>query len=220
MAGLALGVLVFKPQFLVAIPLILFMAREWNILAALIVSSAAQLTIARLYFGSAVMRGYFEMLRNTSLWIGAAELHRAPIQMHSLRSFWTLLFPWPLAATVLYLLSSIAVIAIAASIWKSDAPLVLRFSAFLLAAVLANPHLFIYDLLALAAMFLLLANRSIENAQRREIPTLRPLLYLAFLIPLFGPLARWTHLQLSVIVFATLLWTLRESACSPVSIRN
>ena len=220
MAGLALGVLVFKPQFLVAIPLILFMAREWNILAALIVSSAAQLTIARLYFGSAVMRGYFEMLRNAALWIGAAELHRAPIQMHSLRSFWTLLFPWPLAATVLYLLSSIAVIAIAASIWKSDAPLVLRFSAFLLAAVLANPHLFIYDLLALAAMFLLLANWSIENAQRREIPTLRLLLYLAFLIPLFGPLARWTHLQLSVIVFATLLWTLHESACSPVSIRN
>jgi hypothetical protein len=36
------------------------------------------------------------------------------------------------------------------------------------------------------------------------------LLYLAFLLPLFGPLAHWTHLQLSVVVFAALLWTLRR----------
>jgi hypothetical protein len=36
------------------------------------------------------------------------------------------------------------------------------------------------------------------------------LLYLAFLLPLFGLLAYWTHVQLSVIVFAALLWTLRR----------
>lgn len=212
MAGVALGFLVFKPQFLVAIPLILFLARAWNILAALIVSSTAQLALARLYFGAAVMQGYVETLRNAPRWIGTAELSLAPIQMHSLRSFWTLLFPSPLAATVLYLLSSIAIIALAAAIWKSAAPLALRFSALLLAAVLANPHLFIYDLLALAPMFLLLADWIIENAQHPEVPTLRLLLYLAFLLPLFGPLARWTHVQLSVVVFATLLWTLHRTA--------
>ena len=44
--------------------------------------------------------------------IDAAELSLAPIQMHSLRSFWTLLIPWPEAALALYILSSIAVIVI------------------------------------------------------------------------------------------------------------
>jgi hypothetical protein len=210
-AGIALGFLAFKPQFLVAIPLILFLARTWKVLAALIVSSTAQLALARLYFGPAVMRSYFEMLRNAPHWIGTAELSLAPIQMHSLRSFWTLLLPWPLAATALYLLSSIAVIALAAAIWRSAMPLEFRFSALLLAAVLANPHLFIYDLLALAPMFLLLANWSIENSNHPKTPKVRVLLYLAFLLPLFGPLARWTHLQLSVIVFAALVWVLYES---------
>jgi len=32
--------------------------------------------------------------------------------------------------------------------------------------------------------------------------------YLAFLLPMFGPVARWTHLQLSVVAFAAILWTL------------
>jgi hypothetical protein len=213
-AGIALGFLAFKPQFLVAIPLIFFLARAWNMLAALIVSSVAQLALARLYFGPAVMRSYFEMLRSAPHWIDTAELSLAPIQMHSLRSFWTLLLPWPLAATVSYLVSSIAIIALAAAIWRSATPLALRFSALLLAAVLANPHLFIYDLLALAPMFLLLANWSIENAKGAEAPTIRVLLYLAFLLPLFGLLSRWTHLQLSVIVFAALIWVLYESTPS------
>lgn len=212
LAGIVLGVLVFKPQFLVAIPLILSLARAWNMLAALVVSSAVQLSLARLYFGSAVMRGYFEMLRNAPRWISTAELRLAPIQMHSLRSFWTLLFPWAPVATGLYLISSIAVIVLAAAIWKSAAPLALRFSALLLAAVLSNPHLFIYDLLALAPIFLLLADWSIENAHNREMPTLRVLLYLAFVLPLFGPLARWTHVQLSVVVFVSLLWTIHRGA--------
>jgi hypothetical protein len=36
------------------------------------------------------------------------------------------------------------------------------------------------------------------------------LLYLAFILPLFGPLSSWTHLQLSVIAFAAILWTLSK----------
>jgi hypothetical protein len=49
---------------------------------------------------------------------------------------------------------------------------------------------------------------SVANAQHRYTPLLRVLLYLAFLLPLFGPLARWTHLQISVIVFVAPFWTL------------
>jgi len=73
-----------------------------------------------------------------------------------------------------------------------------------------NPHIYIYDLLALAPALLLLADWSIHNADDAHKPALVVLLYLAFLLPLFGPLAHWTHLQLSVIVFALLLWTLRQ----------
>jgi len=38
------------------------------------------------------------------------------------------------------------------------------------------------------------------------------LLYLSFLLPLFGPLAHWTHLQLSVVVFVAIMWILHRIA--------
>jgi hypothetical protein len=158
------------------------------------------------------MSDYLHMLWNAPRWIHTAELGMAHIQMHSLRSFWTLILPSPVVASILYALSSIAVTAIAAAIWRSASPLALRFSPLILAAVLVNPHLFIYDLLALAPLLLLLAEWSIQNATDPSTPALRILLYLAFLLPLFGPLAHWTHLQLSVLTFAALLWTIHRIA--------
>jgi hypothetical protein len=210
LAGLALGFLVFKPQFLVAIPLVLLLARAWRPLIALVFSAAAQLILATLYFGPAVMGSYFDMLLHTSRWIGAAELSLAPIQMHSLRSFWTLLIPWPNVALALYVISSCAVIAIAAALWKSARPLSLRFAALSLATVLVNPHLFVYDLLMLAPALLLLADWALQNAASSA--WIKPLLYLAFMTPLLGPLSQYTHLQPSVPIFAALLWNISKTA--------
>ena len=208
LAGIAFGFLILKPPFLVAIPLILLLAQAWKILAALIASAAAQLALTRLYFGHEVMRSYLDLFQHPSRWLAEAELNLAPIQMHSLRSFWTLLIPSPAVALMLYLLSSIAGIAIAVAIWKSPLPLPLRFSALTFAAVLVDPHFFIYDVLVLAPALLLLADWTLANEHHILTPALRVLAYLAFILPLFGPISRWTHLQLSVVAFAALLWTL------------
>jgi hypothetical protein len=209
LAGVALGLLVLKPQFLVAIPLILLLAGAWKVLAGTVLSSFVQLLLTWSYFGTAVMRAYLATLWHASQWIRLLELNLAPIQMHSLRSFWSLLIPWPAAALACYLLSSIAVIAIAAAIWKSPSPLARRFSALTLAAVLVNPHLCVYDLLALAPVFLILADWILGHPEPASCPGLRVMLYLAFILPLFGPLSRWTHLQFSVLAFLALFWILR-----------
>lgn len=206
LAGIALGFLVFKPQLLVAIPLVLLLARSWKALAGLVISASAQLFSTLAWFGPEVMRLYFRMLIHSASAPGATELSLSPIQMHSLRAFWVLLIPWPRIVWVLYALSSLAVILIAAAVWKSSSPLSLRFSALVLAVVLVNPHLYIYDLLALAPAVLLLADWIIDHPHHLSVPSMRLLLYLAFVLPLFGPLSRWTHVQLSVAAFAILLW--------------
>lgn len=208
LAGIVFGILVFKPQFLVSIPFVLLLAGSWKAFAGMAVSAATQLVLARIYFGSTIMRSYFETLIHMSRWIGTAELSLAPIQMHSLRSFWTLLIPWPQLALALYILSSIVIIMIAAAVWKSSLPLGARFSALTLAAVLANPHLFVYDLLVLAPALLLIVDWTLSNAPNASSNALRVLTYLSFVLPLFGPLSRWTHFQLSVPVFVALLWTI------------
>jgi hypothetical protein len=208
LAGVALGFLVFKPQFLVAIPIVLLLSQAWKALTGLIVAATAQMALTSLYFGPAVMRAYFGTLWHISRVIGALELSLAPIQMHSLRSFWSLLIPWSLPALALYIISSLVIVGMAAVVWKSTARLALRFSALTLAAMLVNPHLFVYDLLALAPALLLLVNWILTNPQNPSSAAIRLLAYLAFVLPLFGPLSRWTHIQLSVPAFTVLLWVL------------
>jgi alpha-1,2-mannosyltransferase len=209
-AGIALGCLALKPQFLVAISLIFLLARAWSAFVGLLASSSAQLGFTSLYFGREVMESYLRRLLHSAGHPGSTELIFSPMQMHSLHSFWEMLIPWPPAQWALYISCSLLVIFAAAAVWRSPSQRALRFSALTFAAVLVNPHIYVYDLLALAPALLLLADWSIQNAERALKPYLDVLLYLAFLLPLFGPLAYWTHLQLSVIVFAALLWTLHR----------
>ena len=208
LAGAALGCLACKPQFLVAIPLILLFAQAWKAAAGLMSSAAAQLILTSIYFGRSVMQAHFARLLHSGANPGSTELTFSAIQMHSLYSFSEILIPWHPGVWALYLTSSVAVIAVATAIWKSSSPLPLRFAALSLVAVLVNPHIYIYDLLAIAPVFLLLVDWSLANAHHAAKPVLDVLLYLAFLLPLFGPLAHWTRLQLSVIVFAAILWNL------------
>jgi alpha-1,2-mannosyltransferase len=208
LTGVALGFLVFKPQFLVAILLVLLLAQAWRVFAGLALSAGAQMAFTVIYFGPAVMRPYIDTLLHSAGHPDTAELSLSPIQMHSLRTFWWLLIPWPRAAWALYILSSLAVVGMAAAVWKSSSPRALRFCALILAAVLVNPHIYIYDLLALVPAFLLMADWALNHAQHPSTPAIGLLLYLAFVLPLLGPLARWTHLQISVPAFAALLWIL------------
>jgi hypothetical protein len=94
----------------------------------------------------------------------------------------------------------------------------LKFSALILAAILINPHLFVYDLVALIPALLLLLDWTLSKAESPFSPALNLFLYLALILPLFGPISRWTHLQLSVIAFAAILWTLRRATTSDCAI--
>jgi hypothetical protein len=91
----------------------------------------------------------------------------------------------------------------------------LRFSALLLATALVSPHLTVYDLVILAPAFLLLADWA--DKKWSSVPWLGWLLFLTYLLPLAGPAARWTHLQLSVLAMTALLWVIyRNAASEPV----
>jgi hypothetical protein len=208
MAGIALGCLVFKPQLLVAIPFVLLFAAAWKSLAGVATSASLQIALTFIYFRSQVIRLYFRTLLHSAAAPAATKLSLASIQMHSLQSFWELLIPWPRGVWVLYLVSSFAAIGVAAAIWKSQLPLALRFSALTLATVLVDPHLFVYDLLVLTPVLLLATDWTLANNSHSATLLLRPLLYLAFVLPLFGPISYWTHLQLSVPVFVAILWVL------------
>ena len=211
LAGLALGMLAFKPQFLIAIPIVFLLARAWKPLLGTIVGAIGQLGLTWMWCGTSVMRQYAQTLANLSRLVAATETIKAHAQMHSLRSFFSLLVPWPQVAIAFSVIGSAAVVVLAIRTWRADAPLAVRFSSLVLTAVLVNPHLFVYDLLVLAPALILLADWVLEEPTRVAAPQRDGLIcgmYGAYLLPLLGPLTMITHLQLSVVALVWLQWEL------------
>ncbi len=220
LAGLALGCLIFKPQLALAAGIVFLLTLRWRVIAGALLSAAVQLTAALLYYGVAPLRQWIYMLLDTPRLLPLLEPRL--YQTHSLRTFWTMFIPWQSASLAFYVITALLVSAVTIACWRSRLPLSLRYSALLLATVLLAPHLTVYDLLILAPVFLLLSDWIITQPDHSATPYFKLLLYLAFILPLLGPLARWTHLQISVPAMAALLygiWNLsRTSAPVPNSL--
>jgi hypothetical protein len=236
-AGLALGCLIFKPQLAIATGLVFLFTFRWKVIAGAVVAAAAQLGVASFYYGTGPLRDWIHALLNLPAVLPFLEPRI--YQTHSLRTFWSMLIPWPSASLTLYAITSVAVCVLTIACWRSSLPMPMRYSALLFATVLLAPHLTVYDLVILAPAFLLLSDWIVVHASEPTTPThchpearvlggpkdlcrlFAILLYLAFILPLIGPLARWTHLQLSVPVMAVLLfgiWNLgRKELCAVTS---
>ncbi len=204
LAGLALGCLIFKPQLGLATAVVFVFTLRWKIIAGALVSAAGQLIVATIYYGPGPLREWMRVLLSVPRLLPLLEPRL--YQTHCLRTFWSMLIPWPAASLAAYLFTAILVSALTIACWRSRMPLSIRFSALLLATVLLAPHLTVYDLVILAPAFLLLSDWIATQPNHPGAPRFKLLLYLAFVLPLLGPFARWTHVQLSVPVMAALLY--------------
>lgn len=206
LAGLALGSLIFKPQLGLASALVFLLTLHWKVVAGALVAAGAQVSTAWLFYGAAPLRAWTRALIDAPK--HPALFEPRPYQTHCLRTFWMMLIPWVSISHALYAASTIAVLILLIVLWRSRFPLAVRFAALLFATVLVAPHLTVYDLVILAPAFLLLADWTLALGSNTFSSNLNFLLYLAFVLPLVGPLARWTHLQLSVPVMAAVLFVI------------
>jgi Glycosyltransferase family 87 len=214
-AGLALGSLIFKPQLGLASAAIFILTGEGMVIAGAVASAVGQMSLALLYYGPAPLREWTHMLLRVREFLPLLE--PKPSQTHSLRTFWDMVIPWPQFSFYVYLLTACIVLAITVDMWRKDksSSFALRYCSLLLTTILIAPHLTVYDLVILSPVFVLLADWI--KGQRRTARSRRfgGLLYLAYLSPLLGPLDQWTHLQISVIAMAALLfmiWRAQTSA--------
>ena len=217
LAGLAFGCLIFKPQLGLAAAIVFLITLRWKVIAGALLSAAAELIVAWLYYGPGPLREWMHALLNVFHILPLLE--PKPYQTHCLRTFWTMLVPWPSASFELYLISTVLVCALTVACWRSRMPLSLRYSALLLATVLLAPHLTVYDLVILSPTSLLLSDW-IVTQRDNYASHVKLLLYLIFALPLLGPFTRWTHLQLSVLAMAALLygiWTTGKQSLSPAN---
>jgi hypothetical protein len=212
LAGVAFGCLIFKPQLGLAVAIVFIFGFRRRVMAGALVSSSLQLLTAVLYYGFGPLHSWMQAQLRARNQLGLLE--PKPYQTHCLRTFWSMLIPEPSFAIALYILSGVFIAALLVSCWRSQLSLSLRFSTLLFASVLLAPHLTVYDLVILAPAFLLLSDSLIAQPPAQFSKTtayLGRLLYFAFVLPLLGPLARWTHLQLSVPVMAGIIYTIWKS---------
>jgi hypothetical protein len=201
LAGLALGSLIYKPSFGLALPFVLLYGREWRMIAGAVVAACLQLGAAAAYYGPGILRQYLDAVAHVGQI--AEVLEPIPYQMQSLRSFFSVLLPWTGVAWAGYLLASAAVVILAARCWRSGAALELRFSVLLLALVLVDPHVNPYDLIAITPVFFLTLPWA--AGEGRTGPLLLVLLYLCYYLPGLSFLPTVTHVQLSVVALIALM---------------
>jgi alpha-1,2-mannosyltransferase len=213
LAGLVLGSLIFKPQLGLGAAVVFVFTLQWKVVIGAILSASTQLAASCLYYGPAPLREWIHMLFNLPALLPLLE--PKPYQTHSLRTFWTMLVPWPAVSTALFVITALLACALAVACWRSRVPLSLKYPALLLSTVLLAPHLTVYDLVILAPAFLLLSDWIASRSTDQTTSYLKLLLYLAFAFPLLGPLAHWTHVQLSVPVMAAILLMLWRISGEP-----
>ena len=203
-AGLALGLLAFKPQLGLAAAIVFLIGGNWKVISGAVWSGVVEFSAGIVVYGVKPLRQWIAQITH----VGSLMPWLEPklYQTHCLRTFWSMLVPWDAASAFLYAVSGLAVIVVVGALWKRGdrVPLSLRYSALLLATVLISPHLTVYDLVILAPEILLLADWALAKPSLGSLGTI---LYFVYVLPLLGPIARWTHLQLSVIAMAVLLWT-------------
>lgn len=208
LAGAAFGLLALKPQFGIPLAAIVLAGGEWRILAGAVGSVVAQAAVIWLAMGSSVFVAFVSTLRVTLTY--ADWLESKPFMSHSLRAV-TRLLPNGIGVP-LWLTLGAVVLWYTVRAWKSDAPVRVRLGVVMLASLLVNPHVIVYDVTLLALPLLWFGAYMLEPERQTGAPAYGVLVYWLF-AALFIPTATVIGVQLSVpLMVGLLVWMTRLTA--------
>jgi arabinofuranan 3-O-arabinosyltransferase len=216
-AGVVLGLAAFKPQVFASMLLVLLIARQWKTIAGATSTAVLQLAALAAFAGATILKTYLE-LAITLPKLNDTALAVKPYQMHSLRGFWYLLVG---EGKLYVLLSAISILATLVLFYKAQHAVQDRLTFFaicVLAAMLVNPHVYIYDLAILAPALAVLINQALMNGWPGRVGIL---VYATFVALLVAPgSSQFTHVQLSVVLLAALLWQFAKSQIQKLPLSN
>jgi alpha-1,2-mannosyltransferase len=161
-AGMLIGLLAYKPQFGVLIPLVLLVTWRWTVIAAACATVAALVAVSWLLFGAEVFTafaGSAEFSRKIVLEQGATGWEKIQSIFSAVRNL-----GGPIG--VAYAAQGVLMLALATSLvwlWRSQAAYELKAAALALACLLATPYVLDYDLTVLAVAIAFLARLGFER---------------------------------------------------------
>ena len=197
LAGVLIGLLAYKPQFGVLIPVALLAGQRWNTIAAAAATVAALVALSLATLGGDVWHAFFDSMKftqNTVLEQGGTGWEKIQSVFSAARNFGA-------DVPTAYAIQGALALLLAASIawlWHSDAAFELKAASLALGSLLATPYVLDYDLVVLAVAIAFFARHGFANGFRNyEIS----LCAAVWLVPLLSrPVAGATGIPLGLIV--------------------
>ena len=148
-AGILFGLLAYKPQFGLMIPIALLAGGRWRCFAAAAAAVALLALATTIAFGPYVWQAFFDSTRFTRV----VAVEQGNTGWYKIQSLFAWARMWGASVPVAYALQGALVVALGAALiwlWRGAAPYPLKAAALCLAAMLATPYTFDYDMMALA----------------------------------------------------------------------
>jgi len=206
-AGALIGLLAYKPQFGVLIPVALIAGARWSSLAAATATTAVLVAVSYVALGSEVWQAFLHSTNFTQ----SVVLEQGATGWEKIQSAFSAARSWGADVKTAYALQGALALILAASLgwlWQSKAAFELKAAALATACLLATPYVLDYDLVVLAVAIAYLVRHGLTYGFRDyEIS----LLAAAWIVPLLSrAVAASTSVPLGLIVmlalYTVILW--------------
>jgi len=200
LAGILIGMLAYKPQFGVLIPIALLAGQRWTTIGAAIATVAALVAIGFAALGGEVWHAFFDSMKFTQTIV----LEHGGTGWEKIQSIFSAVRNWGANVPTAYAVQGALALLLAASIawlWHSDSAFELKAAALAIGSLLATPYVLDYDLVVLAVAIAFFARHGLARGFRDyEISVLGA----AWLVPLLSRgIAGATGIPLSLLVLLT-----------------
>jgi hypothetical protein len=180
LAGILFGMLAYKPQFGLLIPLVLLVSGRWRVIIAAGVTVAALALAVTLAFGTEVWTAFFASTTFTR----EVVLEQGQTGWHKIQSVFSWVRMWGGGMTLAYAMQGATIATIAGALiwlWRGPAAFALKAATLVIGCLLATPYSLDYDLMLLAPAIAYLA---VDGFQRGFVPWEKTVLAGLWLVPL------------------------------------
>jgi hypothetical protein len=217
LAGVLIGLLAYKPQFGVLIPVALLASQRWSSIVAALASIAALVAISFATLGGGVWHAFIDSMNFTQ----TVVLEQGGTGWEKIQSIFSAARNRGADVKTAYAIQTALAVTLAATLawlWHGDAAFELKASALATASLLATPYVLDYDLVVLAVAIAFFARHGLARGFRDyEIS----LLASAWIVPLLSRgIAGATGVPLGLIVMLALYaFTLKRALLDRANVK-
>ena len=165
LAGVLIGLLAYKPQFGVLIPVALLAGGRWRTIGAAAATVMALVAVSFMTLGDGVWHAFIDSMNFTQ----TVVLEQGGTGWRKIQSIFSAARMWGASVPTAYAVQGLLLAILAASLawlWRSDAAFEFKAAALAVGSLLATPYVLDYDLVVLAIAIAFFARHGLRQGFR------------------------------------------------------